>query len=345
MDGINFTGVPIFNTNFQTASFKGSVLVGTNFISSKIDGAQFLGVDLTNLIVSKEQLKVFPKKIIEKYKDTITIPSPLNIGDTNTSETIVRSIEFPPEYKQAGISILNYFSEILNQKYPEKKVKIKIVQERLKITMVIETEDGQKDIIERELENYGLVVSGELSPDKYCRNSIEAMVLQQKLEMAALEVKHTKELMYAERNQYEKRILTLEEIVQSMLQSNSTKKSNDINISFSNIGSPTIKDNSSRDVNIEQKNVLGKSDISQLIELARIIENNLQEFKVGKKTEEKLKDLIISIKEDLKKEKPSFFGLKDNLNSVNDMLQGATGSLIASGLLPQIQNILSNIFG
>nr|WP_320189862.1 hypothetical protein [uncultured Desulfobacter sp.] len=211
--------------------------------------------------------------------------------------------------------------------------------------MIIEAEDGQKEIIEKELEKYGLVVTGAISPENYCQNSLEAMALKQKLELAALEVKHTKELMYTERKQYENRISTLEDIVHSMLQSNTTKRSNDITISFSNIGSPTITDKSSSHVTIEQKTVLEKNDISQLAELTRVIEKNLQEFGVGKRNEEKLINLIIKIKDDLEKEQPSFFSLRSNLNSVNDLLQGAAGSLIDSGLLPQIQSILSNIFG
>ena len=42
-------------------------------------------------------------------------------------EKIIRSIEFPPEYLQSGLSILNYFSTVVKQKYPDKLVKITTV--------------------------------------------------------------------------------------------------------------------------------------------------------------------------------------------------------------------------
>ncbi len=60
----------------------------------------------------------------------------------DTSPKIARSIEFPPGYKQAGTSILNYFGEVLEQKYPDKDVKVRIEQHGLKVTMVIESALG-----------------------------------------------------------------------------------------------------------------------------------------------------------------------------------------------------------
>ncbi|SDT94955.1 hypothetical protein [Desulfobacula phenolica] len=242
------------------------------------------------------------------------------------------------------MSILHYFSQILSQKYPEEKVNIKIEQEDLKITMIIETEDGQKEKVEKELEKYGLVVLGKVQAEQYCEKPLEAIALKQKLEMAAIEVKHTKELMLIERNHYETRITSLEEVVHSMLKNNGQVKAQDININISNVGSPTITDNSSRNVTITNKTELCKSDKDQISDLIEILEKNLSEFKIGQDNEKKVRSFIKSTKKNLEKEKPDFFGLKDNMNSINNLLQGATGSLIASGLLPQIQNIISSIF-
>ena len=42
----------------------------------------------------------------------------------NDVNRIVKTIEFPEEYFQAGVSILNYFGQILKRRYPEKKCEI-----------------------------------------------------------------------------------------------------------------------------------------------------------------------------------------------------------------------------
>lgn len=41
-------------------------------------------------------------------------------------EAIVRSLEFAPEHREAGTSILTYFNHILRIKYPDIKVKVKM---------------------------------------------------------------------------------------------------------------------------------------------------------------------------------------------------------------------------
>lgn len=206
----------LFKANFKGANFKNAILDGVNLIASSIEQATFENVSLNGIIISESQIKFFPKKLIQKYENTITIPKPISARSFK-EDALIRSIEFPPEYKQAGISILHYFSEILSQKYPEENVKVRIEQEHLKITMIIESENGQEEKIQKELESYGLVITGKMPVEQFCNNPIDAMALRQKLEIATLEVKHTKELMYAERNQYETRISSLEEFLHKMI--------------------------------------------------------------------------------------------------------------------------------
>ncbi len=125
--------------------------------------------------------------------------------------SIQRSITFPPEFKQAGIAILSYFSEVLRIKYPDMNVGVTIQQEGDKVTLIVDTPAGERERVEQELRSYGLVVAGDLSPEKFMDRPEAAMALKHKLELAALEVRHTRELLASEREQYGQRIRSLED--------------------------------------------------------------------------------------------------------------------------------------
>ena len=124
---------------------------------------------------------------------------------------IIRSIEFPPDEKQAGISILSYFGTIIDRRYPGTEVTVRIEQQGKSVVMIVETPSGEVETIERELDSYGKVVTGDQSVDDYSLDPMEALLIKNKLEMAQLELRQTKELMHTERSQYEKRIESLEE--------------------------------------------------------------------------------------------------------------------------------------
>lgn len=81
--------------------------------------------------------------------EVIDIESELGIAEKQV--VINRSIEFPPEFHSAGIGILSYFGTVLREKYPDQEAKVKIEQDGHMVRMVIETEDGNKEIIEKAL--------------------------------------------------------------------------------------------------------------------------------------------------------------------------------------------------
>jgi hypothetical protein len=127
------------------------------------------------------------------------------------STLVKRAIIFPPEYKQSAIVILSYFNDILNTKYPLMNVTVTIEQQGDKVTLIVETPAGERETIERELRDYGMVVTGELPPEQYLQNPQQVIALKHKLEIAALELRHTKELLQSERSHYGERILSLED--------------------------------------------------------------------------------------------------------------------------------------
>jgi hypothetical protein len=138
------------------------------------------------------------------------------VGLDNRLTNIIREIVFPPEFHQAGISILSYFREILVQKYPDINVGISIQQISDMVTMTITLPDGKREIVSKALRDYGMVIMGKLDPHLFLDNEIHIIALKHKLELASLEVRHTKELLYSERNQFQKRVDNLEQEVQRL---------------------------------------------------------------------------------------------------------------------------------
>ncbi|MEM9218343.1 MAG: hypothetical protein AAGD25_28885 [Cyanobacteria bacterium P01_F01_bin.150] len=130
--------------------------------------------------------------------------------DVENPSKIERSIEFPSEYWEAGTSILSYFNRILNVKYPNEKIKVKIEQEGLTLRMIIDPPNGQKEEIEKTLDEYGKVVNGKLRPEDLFDDPFEAMALQNKLEVAALELRQTEKLLSITRDNSQRRIESLE---------------------------------------------------------------------------------------------------------------------------------------
>lgn len=117
------------------------------------------------------------------------------------SQTFFHFIEFPPEYHQAGISILSYFATVLHQKYHDIKVKVKIEQDQLKVRMIIETEDGFQEQIDRTLTEYGLVITGKMKPEELLPNPLYIMELKNQLRVAQYQIESKKELLaFANKN-------------------------------------------------------------------------------------------------------------------------------------------------
>jgi len=164
-------------------------------------------------------LKLTPEEIIYTPKegaesnDILEMGGDIYIGDILRRENtlrVERSIEFPPEYWEAGTSILSYFSRVLRVKYPSQKIKVRIEQEGLRLRMIIDTPTGEKEKIERTLEEYGLVVTGKILPESFFSDPFEAMALKNKLEIADLELRQAKKLLDFTQDNSQQRIESLE---------------------------------------------------------------------------------------------------------------------------------------
>jgi hypothetical protein len=76
--------------------------------------------------------------------------------------------------------------------------------------MVIETPTGEREKIEKTLEEYGLVVTGKIQPESFLVDPFEAMALKNKIEIADLELRKTRKILGFIRDNSQQRIESLE---------------------------------------------------------------------------------------------------------------------------------------
>lgn len=135
---------------------------------------------------------------------------PHNLFDT---VTLSKSIAFEPHQASAGLSILSYFNEFLNQQYAGIEAKVSINQEGTNITLVVETTSGEVEKIEKSLYEFGLAVINKRSPSDVLQSSIDVEKFRMKLEFAELELRQNARLIAnyeALTGEYRQRISSLE---------------------------------------------------------------------------------------------------------------------------------------
>lgn len=257
--------------------------------------------------------KVLEKRmiIIENRKYQEQIEEMLFEYQINKSKhQIYRCIEFPPEFYQAGISILNYFSRLVELKYPDIPIQIKIEQDGKKVAMTIVTPEGKKETIIKTLEEYSLVIQGKLLPEDILPEPYQVIELKHKLDMAKLELKHTCLLMNSQNDQFKNRIISLENQVEDLRVmlgkglDNTDNLQQLISVMFS-------------------KGYQYDSIKYELNELQRIISGH-----VDVSHEMEVKKILISIKE---KEPSLFVNLNDLL--LKGAISGAAGNLLYSWII------------
>lgn len=96
-------------------------------------------------------------------------------------------IEFPPEFYQAGLGILSYFSQYLYKNYPDENAKVKIEQSGQFIRLIVESEDGNTDVIEKALTEYELIIAGDRYPEDFTNN--KELILELKSELRIAQVR------------------------------------------------------------------------------------------------------------------------------------------------------------
>jgi len=137
--------------------------------------------------------------------------TPSYIEITEADSVVQRTITFEPHQIQAGIGLLSYFSEILKQKMSTFDSKVTIEQDGGKVRLLIKSKAGSVQMIETLLDDYGLVLNGQLAPEQFMSNEVQLLSLRNKLDMAAIEVKHQKDIFALTTSNYNHRIESLED--------------------------------------------------------------------------------------------------------------------------------------
>jgi hypothetical protein len=110
-------------------------------------------------------------------------------------ERIIRTIEFPSEYYHSGITILSYFATVLHHKKLSEDAKISIEQDGRIIRLIIESSSGERELIERTLDTYALVVTGKRSIEELTTDPYEIMELRSQLRVAYAQLHNQRDLI------------------------------------------------------------------------------------------------------------------------------------------------------
>jgi uncharacterized protein YjbI with pentapeptide repeats len=210
--GASLQRASLILADLQGADLRDAYLWGASLLKAKLDQVILDRADLRGIYIDTETTSKLPRSVIERYGPTFFVRGGSDYEDNKN--LLIRSIEFPSEYHQAGISILNYFGSVLRKKYPEQNAKIRIEQEGLKVTMIVDPLEGDREVIEKALDEYGLVVTGKMSPEKYTNDPIQAIELRNELRMATTRIESQKELLQYQNVQVEKLYSLIDQAIQ-----------------------------------------------------------------------------------------------------------------------------------
>ncbi|WP_201555197.1 hypothetical protein [Psychrobacter immobilis] len=104
-------------------------------------------------------------------------------------------IEFPPQYYQAGLGILNYFSQYLHKNYPDENATVKIEQNGQSIRLIVISEDGNTDVIERALTEYEMIVTGNGNPEDFTEDKGLILELKSELRMSQVRIETQQDII------------------------------------------------------------------------------------------------------------------------------------------------------
>lgn len=127
-----------------------------------------------------------------------------DIHTENLNQVVNRCIEFPPEYHQAGLGILNYFASYLREQYPHEEAAVKIEQCGLKVKLVITTEGGRTETIEKALQEYELIVTGQEPPEKFTQNDKLVLELKNELRIAKYRIESQEDIISLQNSKMDK---------------------------------------------------------------------------------------------------------------------------------------------
>jgi hypothetical protein len=201
LNGANLECANCHKANLTMANFKGAKLTGALLDSKAHPGHTFSLAQMASAVIYRrvqdhksQEVPVDdengPVEVTERYR-TAPVGLPGKFQDGNV---IVRAIGFDRENIQAGVGILSYFNEIVSEKFENRKVKVLIEQDGLNVRLAIETDNGDRQTIERALEEYIAAVTGHKPMAEYLPKPLASLALKLRLELAYQDLRRTEAL-------------------------------------------------------------------------------------------------------------------------------------------------------
>ncbi len=212
LSGANLSDGLLVETNLTRAQLKNANLTRARLRRTEMEEAGLVGVDFSRTVFEDTRLALveidsraaaqIPQEIRARYENTWVVVDRAEGSQSApdlSKDHILRSIRFPPQYHEAGMSILSYFGTILRDKYPESQPAVTITQQGQTVTMIIETPEGRREEIEETLQRYVGVVQGELPLGDLLPDRLQIMRLENKLDLAGAELRSQARLIESQR--------------------------------------------------------------------------------------------------------------------------------------------------
>ncbi len=138
------------------------------------------------------------------------------VWGVQTGPRVIRSLEFQPEFMQAGLNVLSYFSEFVAAKYKDTPVKVQIEREGSSLRLIVETPEGKREEVERTLQDFSLVMRGEKAPSEITDDKVQIFRLENQLDQIKTMLAMERRAFELEAGFKDQRIQDLEEGAQEL---------------------------------------------------------------------------------------------------------------------------------
>jgi uncharacterized protein YjbI with pentapeptide repeats len=338
--GADLSGANLTRTILIESDLRKADLTCANLYASSRDNWKINDIICDFIFFDKDWQERFPEDRIFEKNEFEEIYQAVPDFD----RLIIRSIEFPQEYYQAGISILNYFSTVLRKKYKEKDAKVEIKQDGLKVTMIVDPVEGEKQVIEKALDEFGLVISGRMSLEEFTDDPFLAIEFKQELKIAKARIESQRELLQIQNTQIDDLKKMQHELLHTVGLAVQSKGQTNIHVQ----ATPHVETkNIERETMGDNINISGQGDIVFGKDHATVTMNKQQSanqegliLKIDQLKEELAKlaldekdksalDLYISTLENqakIENKNPTI--LKASLETITNIIQGTAGSAL-----------------
>lgn len=179
----------------------------------------------------------------------------------NTNDVLVdRCIEFPAEYHQAGLNILSFFGTYISEQYPNENAKVKIEQDGKLVRLIIESDSGRREVIEKALNEYELFVTGKKKPEEITQNQVLILEMRNELRMAKFRIESQQDIISIQNRNIDQLDNNVNRLMSLIGDSLNNKAS--VNIDFK----PTINLSNSSVITLELSGILiGLDELRQMV--------------------------------------------------------------------------------